>query len=262
MAVGKNKRFNKKGKIGKKKKADAFLKKEWFRLRIPTFGILHQEKYGWTCANKTQHGTTVESRLYNRVCTIRCGDLQRDPKADNSEQISIATNLKFRIAKTENQECFVDFHGLELTRDKTCSMLKKWVTLIEAQVDIKTTDGFVFRVFAMALTKQQPHQMKTTSYAKSSQVRAIRVKMQEVMKEQLSDKNTRELWSDLLVDNKLTNAFVKECSKIFPIDNQPSSAPCIRKVKLIKRPVSEDLRRIDDLHRVQEEVEEIDETAI
>merc|ERR1719483_1047466 len=122
-------------------------------------------------------------------------------------------------------ECWLDFHGLELTKDKRCQLLKKWISLIEAKVDIKTSDNYVFRIFGMALTKKQDGQCKKTAYAKTSQVKRIRKRMIEIMTNELADKST------------------KEFDFIFPIKDA-----CIRKVKLIKRPNKEDLRRITDLH--------------
>jgi len=242
MAIGKNKRLSKKGKANKKKKADAFEKKQWFKLKMPKIHGIKVNNYGWICANKTAQGVNVEQRLYDRVATIRCGDLEEKPQADSIENLTTATNLKLRIAKTENDECWLDFHGMELTRDKTCSLLKKWVTLIEAQVDIKTVDGFVFRIFGMALTKRQEHQVKKTAYAKTSQIKRIRNRMREIMITELGEKGTKEFVSRILVD-KCGDTFKKELRYIFPIANA-----CIRKVKLIKRPNKEDLFRIKELH--------------
>jgi len=250
MAIGKNKRLSKKGKAGKKKKADSFEKKQWFRLKMPKISGIKVNNYGWIPANKTAQGVDVTDRLYDRVCTIRCGDLEEKPQPDSQEGLNTTTNLKLRIAKTEKDECWLDFHGMELTRDKTCSLLKKWVTLIEASVDIKTVDGFVFRIFGMALTKKQDGQCKKTAYAKTSQIKRIRQRMQEIMQNELAEKGTKEFVSRILV-NKCGDAFKKELGFIFPIKDA-----CIRKVKLIKRPGKEDFRRIKELHTGDVNMEE------
>lgn len=242
MAIGKNKRLSKKGKGGKKKRQDAFEKKEWFKLKMPKINGIRVSNYGWMPANKTAQGVLVEDRMYDRVCNIRCGDLQETPIPDSTENLATSTNLKLRVAMTKNQECWLDFYGMELTRDKTCSLMKKWVTLVEAATDIKTTDGFVFRVFGMALTKKVDGQCKKTAYAKTSQVKKIRQRMIEIMNNELGDKATKEFVGRVLAD-KCGVTFLKELNFIFPIKDA-----CIRKVKLIKRPAKEDLRRIIDLH--------------
>lgn len=245
MAVGKNKRLSKKGKLGKKKRADAFEKKVWFKLKMPKISGIKVNTYGWIPANKTAQGVLVEERLYDRVATIRCGDLDEKPQPDSADNLSTATNLKLRIAKTDikTNECWLDFHGMELTRDKTCQFLKKWVSLIEAQEDIRTTDNYHFRVFGMALTKKQDAQCKKTAYAKTSQTKRIRQRMKEIMKNELGEKSTKDFVSRILVD-KCGTAFRKELGFIFPVKDA-----CIRKVKLIKRPNKEDLRRINELHQ-------------
>jgi len=255
MAIGKNKRLNKKGKHSRKKKQDSFEKKEWFKFKLPKIQSFKVATYGWTPANKTASGVLVESRLQDRVATIRLGDLEAEPKADNPEILSTSTNLKLRIAKTTTADkmCWLDFHGLELTRDKQCSMIKKWVSLIEAYVDIKTTDGIVFRCFGLALTKKQPGQVKNTAYAQTSQTKRIRAKMIEIMREILSDKTTKEFVGQLLVD-KIGDAFKQKLTCIFPIHDA-----CVRKVKLIKRPGNEDTRRIEELHDDRKDENEVDE---
>ena len=39
--------------------------------------------------------------------------------------------------------------------DKLRSMVRKWQTLIEAHVDVKTTDGFTLRMFCIGFTKKR-----------------------------------------------------------------------------------------------------------
>lgn len=58
---------------------------------------------------------------------------------------------------------------------------RKWQTLIEAHVDVKTTDGYVVRMFCMAFTARQREQVRNNCYAQSAQIRRIRKRMVEIM---------------------------------------------------------------------------------
>lgn len=236
------------GKGGRKKKVDAFEKKEWFRLKLPKIKGIEVPYYGWTPANRTAKGVLVEDRLKNRIVTIRCGDLENEPKPDKQEEHKTAINLKLRIADTKENDCYLDFNGMELTRDKTCSLLKKWVTLIEASIDFKTTDNFHFRVFALALTKEQLNQVKKTSYAKTSQVKKMRAKMKEIMEKKFANISTKEFVSKLICKT-LTPDIENAIRFTFPV-----RGVVIRKVKLIKRPDKENMVRLEDLH--SNEIEE------
>merc|ERR1719370_1903251 len=55
----------------------------------------------------------------------------------------------------------------------------------------------------MAITKKQDGQCKKTAYAKTSQVKRIRRRMQEIMTNELADKSTKRILS---VGYWLTNA--------------------------------------------------------
>ena len=87
-----------------------------------------------------------------------------------------------------------NFHGMDMTRDKLCSLIRKWQTLIEAFVDVRTTDGYYLRVFCIGFTKKQANQAaKSTCYAQAGQVRSIRKKMFEIMSEECSKCDLKEL---------------------------------------------------------------------
>ena len=62
---------------------------------------------------------------------------------------------KFKLIPEDVQgkHCLTHFHGMDLTRDKMCSVVKKWQTMIEAPVDVKTTDGYLLRLFCVVLLK-------------------------------------------------------------------------------------------------------------
>jgi len=132
------------------------------------------------------------------------------------------------------------FHGMDLTTDKVRSLVRKWHTLIESHVDIKTSDGFSLRVFCIGFTKRRPNQNRKTSYAQSAQVRAIRKKMVEII--------TKETAADLhtVVGKFQTEAIGKEIEKatqgIYPLQNV-----FIRKVKVLKAPKL-DIGKLLDSH--------------
>ena len=46
--------------------------------------------------------------------------------------------------------------------------------MIEAHVDVKTTDGYILRLFCVGFTKKRTNQIRKTSYAQHQQVRQIR----------------------------------------------------------------------------------------
>jgi small subunit ribosomal protein S3Ae len=82
---------------------------------------------------------------------------------------------------------------MDFTTDKLRSIVKKWQTLIEAHVDVKTTDGYIMRLFAIGFTKRNFNQVKKTTYAQTSQVRQIREKMFEIMKREAEGSDLKEL---------------------------------------------------------------------
>ena len=124
---------------------------------------------GKTMVNRTQGTRLAADGLKGRVFEVSMADLQDDEVAFR----------KFRLVAEEIQGCNVltNFPGMSLTTDKLRSMVKKWQTLIEGNVAVKTTDGYMLRLFCIAFTNRRQNQIRKTSYASSHQVRLIRKKM-------------------------------------------------------------------------------------
>jgi len=55
-----------------------------------------------------------------------------------------------------------------LISNELIEFLKK--TLIEAQTDVRTSDGYLLRVFCIAFTQKMRGQIRKTSYAQHTQV--------------------------------------------------------------------------------------------
>lgn len=102
--------------------------------------------------------------------------------------------IKLICEDVQGYDVMTHFSGMDMTRDKLCSLIRKWQTLIEAHVDVRTTDGYYLRLFAIAFTKKQSNQaVKSTCYAQAGQVRNIRKKMFEIMTEEASKCELKEL---------------------------------------------------------------------
>merc|ERR1719507_1764643 len=133
-----------------------------------------QRNCGKTLVTKTQGTKIATEELKGRVLELNLADLNMDD--DQSYK-----KVKLCIEEVQGRNCLTDFHALTLTRDKLYSLLRKWHTLIEAHADVKTTDGYLVRLFVIAFTRRMPVQVKTNCYAQSAQIRRIRKKMVEIM---------------------------------------------------------------------------------
>ena len=99
---------------------------------------------------------------------VSLADLQNEQDAERSFR-----KFKLICEDVQGKNCLTNFYGMGLTTDKLRSMVKKWQTLIEAFVDVKTTDGFLLRFFVIGFTQKQAQQRTKTCYAQSNQVRSI-----------------------------------------------------------------------------------------
>ena len=92
--------------------------------------------------------------------------------ADNSGEACVGVRLCGE--EVQGHYCLTQFYGMDFTTDKLRSLVRKWQTLIEAFVDVKTADGYVMRLFCIGFTKKRQNQLKKTCYANSSQVKPNR----------------------------------------------------------------------------------------
>merc|ERR1712028_193649 len=124
-------------------------------------------------------GTKIASEeMKGRVLEMNLADLNMDEDQSSKK-------VRLCIEEVQGRNCLTDFHGMDLTRDKQCSLIRKWHTLIEAYADVKTTDGYMVRVFVMGFTKKRPDQVKTNCYAQSAQIRKIRFRMVEIIQKEV-----------------------------------------------------------------------------
>lgn len=95
-------------------------------------------------------------------------------------------------------------------------MVKKWQTLIEANIDVKTTDGYLLRVFCIGFTAKDPMSQRKTCYAQHSQVREIRRKMCEIITRDITSSDLKEVVNKLLPDS-IAKDIEKACQGVYPL---------------------------------------------
>merc|ERR1711934_1175298 len=231
MAVGKNKKLSKGKKGGKKKVVDVMTKKEWYDIKAP--GYFPKRDLGKTCVTRTQGTKLAVDGLRGRVFEVCLADL----KGDESNH----RKVKLKCEEVQGRDLLLNFYGMNLTTDKLRSMVKKWQTLIEAFVDVKTTDGYLVRVFCIGFTLKQNQTTQKTCYAQSQQIRQIRKKMTDIITREVSSSDLKELVNKLIPDSMSVD-ITKACQGIYPLHDVH-----IRKVKTIRRPRF-DLHKLMELH--------------
>merc|ERR1712224_1095304 len=194
MAVGKNKRLSKGKKGLKKKTVDPFTRKDWYSIRAPNpFNV---RDVGKTLVNRTTGLKNANDALKGRILEVSLADLQKDE--DHSFR-----KVRLRVDEVQGKNCLTAFHGLDFTSDKLRSL---------------------------AFTKRRPNQVKKTTYAASSQIRAIRKKMTEIITREASTSTLTQPTSKLIPE-VIGREIEKSTQGIYPLQNVH-----IRKVKLLKAP--------------------------
>jgi len=211
-----------KGKKGiKKAKVDPFARKDWFDIKAPS--VFDNRNAGKTLVNRSQGLKNSADALKGRVLELSLADLNKDDEQAYKK-------IKLRIDEVQGKNCLTSFYGMDFTSDKLRSLVRKWQTLIEAHVDVKTTDGYLLRLFAIGFTKKRPNQVKKTTYAQSAQIKQIRAKMHEIMTRESISCDLKELVQKLIPE-VMGKEIEKAAQGIYPLQNV-----YIRKVKIIKAP--------------------------
>lgn len=172
-------------------------------------------------------GTKIASEgLKGRVFETSLTDLKRtDPGAEKNYR-----KVRLVVEEVEGTACFTNFHGMDVTKDKLCSLIRKWQTLIEAHVDVKTQDEYYLRLFPICFTARTQRQLKATTYATASKIKLIRRKMRETIMKTVQGHTLKSL-VPVLMEEKIEEDIKKACAKYYPLQNV-----LIRKVKILKKP--------------------------
>jgi len=234
MAYGKNKKLSKGKKGGKKKQLDPFVRKNWYDIKAPTYLNSQARRAGRTPVTKTTGQRIETDYLKGRIGEFNLADLAL--KNEDSHK-----KIKLEVQDISGRSCLTDFHGLSLTRDRTCHMIRKRHSLVDIKVDIKTNDGYVVRLFVIAFTKDSKDQVKVFSYAQAAQIKKIRKKVTNMMQTTVSAGSLKDL-VNLLISDKLESDIKSGCQSIYPLDPVH-----VYKVKLIRKP-KVDFTKLMEIH--------------
>jgi len=230
--VGKNKRMSKGKKGGKKKAVDPFLKKDWYDIKAPS--MFSVRTAGKTLVTRTQGTKIASDGLKGRVFELSLADL-------NNDEDQAFRKMKLRCEDVQGKNVITNFWGMDLTTDKLRSLVRKWQSLIECYVDVKTTDGYFVRMFCIAFTKKRQNQVKKSCYAQSAQIKKIRAKMTEIMLKEAASCDLKELVTKFIPE-VIGKEIEKACTGIYPLKDV-----FIRKCKILKAPKF-DLMKLMEVH--------------
>jgi small subunit ribosomal protein S3Ae len=197
-------------------------KKEWYDVRTPT--CFPVKSAGKTIATKTQGTKVARDTLMGRIIEVSLGDLKKDTEEEAFRK------FKLRVEDVNGFNCLTQFHGMDIATDKLRSLVRKWQSLIEAHVDIRTADGYSVRIFSIGFTKKHKDHQKKTAYASAAQTRAIRKKMKDVMTKETNGIDLHQLVDKLMLES-IGKEIEKHTQAIYPLKDV-----LIRKVKMLRAP--------------------------
>jgi small subunit ribosomal protein S3Ae len=221
MAIGKSKKTYK-TKKGGKRVLDPLSRKEWYDFKAPV--PFNTKSFGKTLVTRTTGTRIASEQVKGRVVEQSLADLK-----ESSDQFSWR-KIRLIIDEVEGTQAKTSFYGMDINRDKLCQMIRKWQSLIETFVDVKTADGYIMRLFVIAFTKKDQKHQRKTCYAQSSQIKDIRKKVTDIITKEVSKSVINDLVRHLITDT-YTEKITKACQFIYPLQNVT-----IRKVKVLKRP--------------------------
>ncbi|KAL8235476.1 hypothetical protein R6Q59_021576 [Mikania micrantha] len=154
---------------------------------------------------------SYQEGLKPRVFEVSLADLQNDKN-------HAYRKIRLRAEDIQGKNVLTNFWGMDFTTDKLRSLVKKWQSLIDAHVDVKTTDNYTLRMFCIGFTKKRANQVKRTCYAQSSQILQIHRKMREIMVTQAQSCDLKELALKFIPES-IGREIEKATSSIYPLQN-------------------------------------------
>ncbi|MGB9929842.1 MAG: 30S ribosomal protein S3ae [Methanosarcina sp.] len=191
------------------RKLDGWKSKEWYNIEAPVY--LNRAIVGNTMAGDA-------SLLIGRNVETTVGELTNDMTKNNTKVILRINNVVGDTATT-------DLMGHELTTDYVRSIVKRQTSRIDANVEVKTKDGFTIRVKPTCFTIKR---------ARSSQIKAIREMMVDIVKKRASEADFETFMQEAIL-GRLSAGIYRQAKFIYPlrrveirktqVEGMPAAAP-------------------------------------
>ena len=187
------------------RKLDGWKSKEWYNIEAPVY--LNRAVVGNTMAGDP-------SLLLGRNVETTVGELTNDMTKNNTKVI-------LRISNVVGDTATTDLMGHELTTDYIRSIVKRQTSRIDANVEVKTKDGYIIRVKPTCFTIKR---------ARSSQIKAIREMMVEIVKRRASESDFETFMQEAIL-GRLSATIYRQAKFIYPLRRVE-----IRKTQVEKMP--------------------------
>ncbi|MDD3042139.1 MAG: 30S ribosomal protein S3ae [Methanosarcinaceae archaeon] len=173
------------------RKLDSWKSKEWFKIEAPVY--LNRSIVGDTMASDA-------GKLIGRIVETTVGELTNDMSKNN-------TKIMLKIDNVVGDTAGTSLIGHELTTDYVRSIVKRQTSRIDANVDVRTRDGYVLRVKPACFTIKR---------ARSSQMKAIRELMVIMVKKRASELNFEDFMQEAILGRLSANIY-RHAKSIYPL---------------------------------------------
>ncbi|XP_036109239.1 40S ribosomal protein S3a-like [Molossus molossus] len=85
----------------------------------------------------------------NWISNHRYGRTHRHDPGKLQAPAPAPRQFKLITEAVQGKDCLTNFYGMNLTLDEMFSMVEKWQTMIEAHVDVKTTNSYLLHLFCV-----------------------------------------------------------------------------------------------------------------
>lgn len=184
---------------------DAWREKVWYDVFAPP--MFGGTKIGETPASDPR-------LLEGRVLETTLGDLIDDFSKSHIK-------LYFQIEKVEGNRALTSFVGHDMASDYIRSQVRRRASKVDCICTVTTQDGYKLRVSSMVTTLRR---------IQSSQIRAIRGGMREIIERRATERNFDQFIQEVVL-GKLSSDIYKVVKKICPVKRVE-----VRKTKVLSTP--------------------------